>query len=116
MISAEGRAEAINNLSEIIKFRTVSGEGALNGAYEQCGKWLLQKLLAVGLEAEILPESKPNKPIVVARWEGLEPDAPAVLLNGHYDVVPANEADWTVPAFAGVIKDERIYGRGAQDM
>ena len=116
MISSEGRVEAVNNLAEMIKFRTVSGEGALNGAYNKCGEWLLNMLLDTGIEAFILPESKPNKPIVVAKWTGLEPDSPSVLLNGHYDVVPAFEADWTVPAFAGLVKDEIIYGRGVQDM
>ena len=32
----------------------------------------------------------------------------------HIDVVPKGEG-WTVPAFEGVEKDGRIYGRGAID-
>jgi succinyl-diaminopimelate desuccinylase len=38
-----------------------------------------------------------------------------VHLNGHLDVVPAGEG-WTVDPFGGVVRDGRIYGRGACDM
>ena len=40
---------------------------------------------------------------------------PNVHLNGHFDVVPAG-AGWTVDPFGGVVRDGRIYGRGACDM
>lgn len=40
---------------------------------------------------------------------------PIVLMN-HMDVVPADSARWSVPPFAGAIKDGRLYGRGAVDM
>jgi len=33
----------------------------------------------------------------------------------HADVVPAGESGWTVPPFQGVLKDDRLYGRGALD-
>ena len=32
------------------------------------------------------------------------------------DVVPADASRWSVPPFAGVVKDGLIYGRGAEDM
>ena len=37
-----------------------------------------------------------------------------ILLMSHHDVVPAAE-DWTMPAFEGIIKDGKVYGRGAAD-
>lgn len=40
-----------------------------------------------------------------------------LVLNGHVDVVPpGDEALWTEPPFAGVVRDGRVYGRGALDM
>lgn len=39
-----------------------------------------------------------------------------LLYIGHIDVVPVKESDWTVPAFEGVVKEGRLYGRGATDM
>lgn len=51
--------------------------------------------------------------------EGSNPDlAPAVLI-AHQDVVPVEpgtEAEWSYPAFNGVIADGYVWGRGAVDM
>jgi acetylornithine deacetylase/succinyl-diaminopimelate desuccinylase-like protein len=38
------------------------------------------------------------------------------MLMAHTDVVPAPDADWTVPPFAGELRDGRVIGRGAADM
>ena len=37
-----------------------------------------------------------------------------ILLMSHHDVVAADN-DWTMPAFDGIIKDGKVYGRGAAD-
>ena len=64
-------------------------------------------------------ESKFN---VVASYQGGSSDGSkggnkAILLQGHVDVVPANESDgWTHPPFSPIIKDGRMYGRGSGDM
>ncbi len=49
-----------------------------------------------------------------AGCEGRSP-GPTVHFNSHIDVVEAGE-DWTLDPFAGIIKDGRVYGRGACDM
>ena len=68
------------------------------------------------VDAHILPESVPGKPIVVATFLGSDMDLPGVLFNCHVDVVPALTEYWTVPAFEGLVRDGRVYGRGTQDM
>lgn len=82
------KQQAIDWLSQIIQFKTISGEGP-SGSYDQCATWLLHIIKdIIGLDCEILTDSLPSKPIVVARWDGSEPDLPVVILNSHYDVVP----------------------------
>ncbi|TDH68819.1 hypothetical protein CCR75_001409 [Bremia lactucae] len=52
-----------------------------------------------------------------ATWKGLDPTLPGIILNSHYDVVPAMAEHWQYEPFeAKVLEDGRIYGRGTQDM
>ncbi|MDN6134871.1 MAG: M20/M25/M40 family metallo-hydrolase, partial [Brevibacterium sp.] len=69
----------------------------------------------VGLKSTII-ESEPGRASLVARIEGSDPEADALVVHGHTDVVPAAAEDWSVDPFAGVIKDELLWGRGAVDM
>jgi acetylornithine deacetylase len=44
-------------------------------------------------------------------------DRPSLLLNGHIDVVPADQPElWTTPPFEPRRDGDRLYGRGAGDM
>lgn len=115
-LSNKEKEDAINAFVNCIRFETISSIAATNGAYNSCAEWILKQLAKCQVDVKILPESKPNKPIVVATFLGSEPDLPGVLFNCHVDVVPALIENWTVPAFEGVRKDGRIYGRGTQDM
>ncbi len=46
-----------------------------------------------------------------------EGHGPALVLNGHVDVVPAgDEAAWTYPPWQATVSEGRVYGRGALDM
>lgn len=67
----------------------------------------------IGLETEIVPTD--GWPMVVAERQE-RPDAPTVLLYGHYDVQPPDPLDaWVSPPFEPEIRDGRIYARGAGD-
>ncbi len=67
-----------------------------------------------GIAVEYI-ETAPNREIAVATLKGDGSKRPLMLCN-HTDVVPVEEQYWNVPAFDGVIKDGRVYGRGAVDM
>lgn len=116
VLSEEENLVALSSFVEILKFKSISALGPSNGSYDQCGSWLVDKCQSVGLDAFILPESLPHKPIVIASWIGTKPELACVILNSHYDVVPVFEEHWQVPAFEGLRKDGRVYGRGTQDM
>lgn len=54
---------------------------------------------------------------LVGRRAGTVTAAPSLLLNGHIDVVPAEDAGgWTSPPFEPVVRDGWMLGRGAGDM
>jgi acetylornithine deacetylase/succinyl-diaminopimelate desuccinylase-like protein len=76
---------------------------------------VLKDYLAVnGIAAELAGEL-PERQNLVARLKGTRP-GPTLVLMGHTDVVPADEAEWSVPPFAGVVKDGYVWGCGATDM
>ena len=70
---------------------------------------------AMGMNPEIV-ESEPGRASVVGRMKGWDPSAPALILHGHIDVVPADAAEWSVDPFGAEVIDDVIYGRGAADM
>ncbi|VVC76537.1 Acetylornithine deacetylase [Aquicella siphonis] len=39
-----------------------------------------------------------------------------VILSGHTDVVPVDGQQWDTPPFTAVLRDDKVYGRGACDM
>ncbi|HJR18509.1 MAG TPA: M20/M25/M40 family metallo-hydrolase [Actinomycetota bacterium] len=61
-------------------------------------------------------EAVPNRPSLVARMEGSDPKAPALLLMGHTDVVPVNPDGWKRDPFGGELVEGEVWGRGAVDM
>ena len=74
---------------------------------------LLQSVMvALGFEAVRL-DAAGN---VIGEIRGRQP-GPTILFDGHIDTVEVSDREkWSVDPFAGVIKDGRLYGRGASDM
>ncbi|MBA2126479.1 succinyl-diaminopimelate desuccinylase [Hyphomicrobium methylovorum] len=79
---------------------------------------LLQNILEpAGFTCHRLVFTEPGTPDVDNLYARLGNGRPHLCFAGHTDVVPVgNEAAWTVPPFAGEIRDGILYGRGAVDM
>ena len=112
------RDEIVAFAAEMIRIPTVNPPGE---CYRDCAELIGRRLGATGLaveyvEAEGRPEHTADHPRVnvVGRGAAL-PGRPRLHLNGHFDVVPPGDG-WTVDPFAGVVREGRIYGRGASDM
>lgn len=110
------KQDALKSFQELIRFETVSSCGVANGSYDACAHWILNELHTLQVNAHIIKESVSGKPIVVATFLGADMELPGILFNAHYDVVPAATDYWTVAPFDGIIKENKLYGRGTQDM
>ena len=55
-----------------------------------------------------------NRPNLVGLLKANSPQAKTILISPHLDTVPAGRG-WKFPPFKGVVKNGRIYGRGATD-
>ena len=119
LTTIEGRADELAALTaDLIRFPTVNPPG---DAYRPCAEYIAERLKkrSFGVEfirAEGTPGDSDRYPRVnvVCRFDGRTRGA-TVHFNSHIDVVEAGEG-WTVEPFAGVVKDGRVYGRGACDM
>lgn len=57
-----------------------------------------------------------NSPNVVAIWKGTG-GGRSLILNSHIDVVPEGDPNqWKAEPYSGIVKDGKVYGRGASDM
>ncbi len=112
------RDEIVAFTAEMIRIPTVNPPGA---CYRECAELIGRRLQATGLaveyvEAEGRPEHTAEYPRVNVVGRGAAvPGRPRLHLNGHFDVVPPGDG-WTVDPFAGLMRDGRVYGRGASDM
>ncbi len=103
----------LDDLFSFIRFPSVSTEPRHKGDVAKCADWLVAKLTAIGLRAELHPTG--GHPIVTAR-NGHVPGRRTVMIYGHYDVQPVEPlAEWTTPPFEPVIRDGIIYARGSTD-
>lgn len=83
------------------------------GGETVAAEYLAGLLRAEGLATELLvPPS--GRASLLARLPATVPDAPAIVLLHHLDVVPPGEG-WSVPPFSGEIRDGAIWGRGSID-
>ena len=109
--------DEVNFFKDLLRIRTVSAEGPA-GSYHECVTFLetqCRKRLP-GVQTKVV-EIHTGKPILWVTLQGTCTDKKAILLNSHYDVVPAMEKFWDVdPWAAEETADGKIYGRGTQDM
>lgn len=112
------RDEVVALTRDLIRFPTVNPPGE---AYAPCAEWIAAYLSRRGFQTRLIRgEGAPGdtdrypRTNVVARREGRSPGA-VVHFNSHIDVVEAGDG-WTVDPFEGLVRDGRVYGRGACDM
>lgn len=104
------RDDAVRLLADLVRLPTLNPPGI-----EKPGAELLVKELeSRGFRPE-LREVAPNRANVVARLTGTG-EAPALLFNGHIDVVPPGAIAWKHEPFGAQIEDGKMYGRGSADM
>jgi acetylornithine deacetylase/succinyl-diaminopimelate desuccinylase-like protein len=113
-VDAPALEEVVTFTSDLIKIDTTNRGGG-DCRERPAAEYAAARLADAGIEPVLLERTQ-GRTNVVARIEGTDPAADALLLHGHLDVVPAAAADWSVHPFSGEIRDGVVWGRGAVDM
>ena len=110
----EHRDTMLNELLEFLRIPSVSADPRHKGDVKKAAEWIAEKMNGLGIDAvEICPTA--GHPIVYGE-KMIDPSKPTVLVYGHYDVQPPDPLDlWDSPPFEPVIKDDKIFARGACD-
>ncbi|MCI0605942.1 peptidase [bacterium] len=124
-IAAEGD-RTISFLQDLVRIPSVTGnEGAVQA-------YLSKELASLGLEIDAWQPSREElqkhpvfsddglplegRPVIVGRWHG-SGGGRSLILNGHVDVVPPGDPQsWIDGPWSGIVRDGKLYGRGACDM
>jgi succinyl-diaminopimelate desuccinylase len=114
----ERRDELVELTRALIGFPTVNPPGE---AYRPCAEFIGERLRSRGFDVNYIralgtpgDDERHPRVNVIARRDGAAA-GPCVHFNSHIDVVQSG-AGWTLDPFAAVVRDGRVYGRGACDM
>ncbi|MBL7697588.1 MAG: dipeptidase [Chitinophagaceae bacterium] len=104
----------LNELLDLLRIPSISARSENKNDMITCAEAVKQKLLDAGVgRAEIFQTA--GHPVVYGE-KIIDDSKPTVLVYGHYDVQPADPLElWNSGPFEPVIKDGRIYARGACD-
>lgn len=104
----------INELIDLLKIPSVSADSTFKENVLQAAEAVRMTLEAAGADNTELCETE-GFPVVYGE-KIVDKNKPTVLVYGHYDVQPADPLNlWDSPPFDPVIKDNKIYARGAAD-
>ncbi len=105
----------VEELFDLLRIPSISAQPSLHKEdMVRCAEWLAASLVKAGADtAQVMPTN--GNPVVYAE-KIINPEARTVLVYGHYDVMPVDpREEWKTEPFEPVIKDGRIWGRGADD-
>ncbi len=110
----KNKSRFLDELIQLLSIPSVSADPAFREDVFEAAEFVRRKLQDAGADnTELCPTE--GYPVVYGE-KIIDENLPTILVYGHYDVQPADPYElWTSPPFEPVVKDEKIYARGACD-
>ena len=110
----ENEQRFLEELFSLIRIPSISAQSSHKDDIWACAERWKELLIEAGVDkAEVMPST--GNPLVYAE-KIVSPDVPTILIYSHYDVMPVEPLElWNSAPFEPVIKDGRIWARGADD-
>jgi acetylornithine deacetylase/succinyl-diaminopimelate desuccinylase-like protein len=105
----------LNQLCDFLRLPSVSTLPEHRADIWQTADWLVHEMARIGLHKARIIETS-GHPVAYGEWLEAGPEAPTVLVYGHYDVQPPDPIElWESPPFEPTFRDGKVYARGASD-
>jgi len=106
----------LNDYLSLVRIPSISTLPEHDQDMKKAAEWIVSQLRDLDFdEVKIIPTSK--HPVVYGSWLKAGPDAPTIMVYGHYDVQPVDPLDlWHSDPFDPVRREDNLYARGASDM
>lgn len=110
----ENKQRFLEELFELIRIPSISSLAEHKNDMIVCANLWKKIILDAGADkCEVMPTK--GNPVVYAE-KIIDSNKPTVLVYGHYDVMPVDPIDlWHSQPFEPVVKDGKIWARGADD-
>ncbi len=111
---ADNQTRFLEELFGLLRIPSISSESAHKPDMIRAAEYWRDAVLKAGADrAEIMPTD--GNPVMFAE-KIIDPKLPTILVYGHYDVMPVDPIEeWRTKPFEPVIKDGKIWARGADD-
>ena len=110
----ENKVRFLDELLDFLRIPSISADPSHKADMIKTADFVAKSLEKAGADMVAICETAGN-PIVYAE-KIIDESKPTILVYGHYDVQPADPLElWNSPPFEPIIKDEKIYARGACD-
>jgi acetylornithine deacetylase/succinyl-diaminopimelate desuccinylase-like protein len=107
-------ADALEDLKAFCRIPSVSTDPAYRDGVRWAASFVFERLKRAGFSSVEIIETG-GHPTVLGEIVS-NPDAPTILVYGHYDVQPPDPLEkWLSPPFEPVVRKDRLYARGASD-
>ncbi len=110
----DNKTRFLDELMDLLRIPSVSADSAYQDDVLKTAEFIKQKLIDAGADEVSLCPTK-GYPVVYGE-KIIDPKLPTVLVYGHYDVQPPDPLElWNSPPFEPIVKEGKIYARGACD-
>ena len=104
----------LDELTDWLRIPSISTGDGDPADLRRAAEWVVERVHAAGGEGEVVETDL--HPLAVGELRAAAPDAPTILIYGHYDVQSVGDPSaWQTPPFEPDVRDDRLYARGASD-
>lgn len=104
----------LNELIDFLKISSISADPKFKAEVQKAAEYVKHHLINSGADCVEIYQTAGHS--IVYGEKIIDKKLPTVLVYGHYDVQPPDPLNlWNSPPFEPVIKDDKIFARGACD-